>query len=244
VTGATRLSRNERDQELDCCSPIPEGKKRMIACVSILAGILLLGWLIDREILIQTAARLWVTSDPVQPADAVAIFGGGIETRPSAAAEYFRQGLVRKIVVSNVDSGAELQSSQSHTSRNLAELKKLGVPDDAIDTFGCKSSTTYQEALALRHWSLSNGAHTLVIPTEYFSSRRVRWVAQKVFLGTGVQVQVPAIASLDYLRGQWWDNADALLAFQREVAKYVGYRLMYLHVPAYQPRQHLLQCEN
>jgi hypothetical protein len=219
---------------------IREQKGRMIGTVSIL--ILLFGLWIGHEKMLQRAARFWVVSDLVRPADAVAIFGGGIETRPSAAADYFQHGLARKIVVSNVDSDIELQSLQSHTSRNLAELKKLGVPDDAVDTFGCKSSTTYQEALALRHWSLSTGARSLIVPTEYFSSRRVRWVVQKVFEGTGVQVQVPAIASLDYLRGQWWGNADALLAFQREVAKYVGYRLIYLRVPADEPGS--VQCEN
>jgi hypothetical protein len=206
-----------------------------------LAGLLLLqamvlGLWLDHRQLLQDAARLWVVDDPVEPADAVAIFGGGIETRPAAAAEYLRQGLVHKILVSHVGSTVEYQSSHSHTEQNLAELKKLGVADDVVEIFGCNLSDTYQEALGLRRWSLSTGARGLIVPTEYFSARRVRWITQRVFQGTGVQVRVPVISSLYYLQGEWWNNADAPLAFGREVTKYLGYRLVYgLLAPWYQP---------
>lgn len=38
--------------------------------------------------LLQGAAQWWIVSDAVAPADAIAIFGGGLETRPFMAAEY------------------------------------------------------------------------------------------------------------------------------------------------------------
>jgi hypothetical protein len=207
---------------------------------------ILLGLWLDHRQLLRTAAGLWVEYDPVEPADAVAIFGGGIETRPSAAAEYFRQRLVLRVLVSNVSSAVEPRPSLSHTEQNLAKLKKFAVPDDAIEIFGCNSSSTYQEALALKRWSLSTGAHSLIVPTEYFSARRVRWITQRVFQGTGVQVRVPLIgSSLDYLKGDWWNNADALLAFQREVIKYFGYRLLYgFLMPWYEPGNTSERCAN
>jgi uncharacterized SAM-binding protein YcdF (DUF218 family) len=239
---AIRPCRDQHDKQLFGGNPLI--KRRVVAFGSILVGLLLLGLWIGHERLLQRAARLWVRSDPVQPADAVAIFGGGIETRPLAAAEYFRRGLVPRILVSDVDSGAEPPSSRSHTQQNLAELKKLGVPDAAIQIFGCHSSNTYEEARALRRWSLDAGAHSLIVPTEHFSARRVRWITQEVFLGTGVQVRVPVIGSLDYLKPEWWDNSDALLAFQREVIKYMGYRLIYMLIPTYERGGGSVPCEN
>jgi hypothetical protein len=78
--------------------------------------------------------RIWLVHDTIQqPADAVAIFGGGIDTRPLAAAG-FSDMVWQRILVSNVDSGTGPQSSP--TQDNVAELKKLGVPDDAIEIFG------------------------------------------------------------------------------------------------------------
>jgi hypothetical protein len=231
--------------------PWPEAKKKGAASRrGILVSVLLfqctlIGLWLDHKELLRNAAGLWVEYDSVEPADAVAIFGGGLKTRPSAAAEYFRQGLVHKILVSNVSSAVELRSSLSHTEQNLSELKKLEVPDNVVEIFGCNSSSTYQEALALKRWSLSKGARSLIVPTEYFSTRRVRWITQRVFEGTGVVVRVPVIAPLDYLQGEWWNNADALLAFEREVIKYLGYRLLYgLLAPWYEPGSTSERCAN
>jgi hypothetical protein len=196
----------------------------------------LIGLWCDRQQFLQGAARVWVEYDPVESADAVAIFGGGIETRPAAAAGYLRQGLVHKILVTHVGSAVAGRSSNSHTEQNLAELKKLGVTHSAIEIIGCDLSDTYQEALALKRWSVSTGARSLIVPTEYFSARRVRWILQKVFQGTGVQVRVPVISSPYYLQGEWWNHKDAPWAFGREVIKYAGYRLVYgFLAPWYQP---------
>ena len=219
-------------------------RRGMLGSLLLLLAILLGLWL-DHKQLLKNTAGLWVEYDSVEPADAVAIFGGGIETRPAAAAEYLRHGLVPRILVSNVSSAVEPRSSLSHTEQNLSELKKLDVPDNVVEIFGCNSSSTYQEALALKRWSLSNGTRSLIVPTEYFSARRVRWITQRVFQGTGVRVRVPVIASPDYLQGEWWNNADALFAFQREVIKYMGYRLLYgLLMPWYEPGNTSERCAN
>src|ERR1700738_3430294 len=69
-----------------------------------------LGLWLDHRQLLQDAARLWVVDDTVELSDAIAIFGGGIETRPAAAAEYLRLGLAHKILVSHVGSGVREQS--------------------------------------------------------------------------------------------------------------------------------------
>ena len=65
--------------------------------VIVLAGIA--AWL-GRDPLLHKAADLWIVSDPVIPADVVAIFGGGLNDRPFAAAAYYREGLAKKILLS------------------------------------------------------------------------------------------------------------------------------------------------
>jgi uncharacterized SAM-binding protein YcdF (DUF218 family) len=226
----TRPSPNQFDRQPNGALLIKE-RKVIVTCLAILGSFLLIGSWIGHQTLFKGVALLWVASDVAQPADAVAIFGGGIETRPLAAAEYFRRGLAHKILVSGVYSGNEAESS--HTRQNLGELRKLGVPDSIIEIFGCNSSNTYQEALALREWSQRSGAHSLIIPTESFSARRVRWITQRVFQDTGVQVQIPVIGSLDDLLRA--DSSDALFTFQREVIKYLGYQLIHMVIPAYRP---------
>jgi hypothetical protein len=238
------------DSNIGHRSASPKMKKAVASRRSVLVSLLLLpaillGLWLDHGRLLQGAARIWVVDDPVEPADAVAIFGGGIETRPAAAAEYFRQGLVHKILVAHSGSAVEYPPSRSHTAQNLAELKKLGVADNAIEIFGCDLSDTFQEALALKRWSLHSGAHRLIVPTEYFSARRVRWITQRVFQDSGAHVRVPVTSSPYYLQGEWWNHMDAPLAFGREVVKYVSYRLIYGPLLSwYEPGNSSERCAN
>jgi uncharacterized SAM-binding protein YcdF (DUF218 family) len=200
-------------------------------CVpALLAVIVLLGaaawW--SREPLLRSAAELWIVSDLPAPADAVAVFGGGIENRPFAAAEYYKQGLVGKILLPGIGSSRaeRLGILESHVEINRRVLLKLGVPATAIEIFGSDLSNTQQEALALREWAVRTGARSIIVPSEIFSARRLRWMLHRVFKNE-VVVRVPALEPQEYRRDDWWKHESGLIGFQNEVIKYVYYRFKY-----------------
>jgi len=182
----------------------------------------------EHDPLLRAAADLWIVSDPVSPADAVAIFGGGINDRPFAAAAYYHAGLAPKILLSvnRVDAAAQLGAVPSDTEANHQVLRKLGIPESAIETFGAGSANTHDEALALAKWALQAGAHSLIVPTEIFSARRVRWMLHRA-LGDRVTIMVPALDPPEYRRDIWWQTDQGMIAFQNEVLKYVYYRIRY-----------------
>lgn len=106
-------------------------------------------------------------------------------------------------------------------------LLKLGVPAQAIENFGSALSNTREETLALRAWAERNHAQTLIVVTEIFSSRRVRWMLERTFAGTNVQIRILAVDDPDYTRADWWRFELGLIAFQNEVLKYIYYRFKY-----------------
>jgi hypothetical protein len=61
-------------------------------------------WL-EREALLRGLTDLWIVSDPVTRADAVAVLGGGREYRPFVAADLYKKGLASKVLVSRVPEG-------------------------------------------------------------------------------------------------------------------------------------------
>jgi uncharacterized SAM-binding protein YcdF (DUF218 family) len=191
--------------------------------------LLILGLFSGRAYLLQGAADLWVTSDPIGSADAVAVFGGGLQTRPFAAATYFQRGIVPKILISaaRTEPTETLGIAPSQTELNRGVLVKLGVPQTAIEVFGDQLSNTYEEAVALRQWAKRSQATTIIVPTEVFSTRRVKWTLQHVFAGSGVRIQVPSLEPLDYRAQRWWQKEQGLIAFQNEVVKFVYYRIRY-----------------
>jgi uncharacterized SAM-binding protein YcdF (DUF218 family) len=136
--------------------------------------------------------------------------------------------LVQKVLLSNVHVSAGTSDIvPSETALDRSVLVKLGVPEEAIEVFGTDLSSTYEEAVALRAWSLRTHARSLIVPTEYFSSRRVRWIMVRELTSTGTQVQVPALDDPEYPRLEWWKNEKALIEFQNEVIKYIYYRVKY-----------------
>lgn len=203
------------------------GRRILLALICGVTALLVLGW-VERQAVLRDAAALWIVSDQPARADAVAVFGGGLEYRPFAAAEYYRRGLVTKILVSNIGSSPaeRLGVLQSHVQANLDVLQKLGVPATAIEAFGSSLTDTYAEANALHDWVQRTGARTIMVPTDIFAARRLSWTLHRVF-GDDATILVPALDPLEYHAGDWWKNERGVIAFQNEVLKYLYYRLKY-----------------
>jgi uncharacterized SAM-binding protein YcdF (DUF218 family) len=209
------------------CSCASKRRRRVLAVFAVVA-VLGTGVWVGRNWLLLSTADLWIVSDPIAPAEAVAVFGGGLADRPFAAAEYYRQGLVKKILVSNErQSPAEkLDMVMSHVAVTEAILVKLGVPASAIETFGQDLGNTQQEALALQSWAERNNARSIIVPTEIFSARRVRWMLHRAF-GGGFVIRVVALDTPQFHRDDWWRSEQGIIAFQNEILKYIFYRLSY-----------------
>ena len=209
--------------------PGPRGMTRrvVLALVACIVVVGLSAWL-KPDTLLRGAADLWIVSDEPAPVDAIAVLGGGLEYRPFAAADYYRRGLAPKILISNVGvtPAEQLGVLQSHVRANSEVLQKLGVPAAAIEPFGDHLSDTFTEATALHEWAVRNGAHRIIVPTDIFASRRLRWTLHRVF-GNDAVTLVPAVNPPDYQRDNWWRNERGIIGFQNEVMKYLYYRLKY-----------------
>ena len=194
----------------------------------LVAAVMTACW-VNRISVLRSAAAYWIVSDPEGPADAVAILGGGLETRPFAAAEYYREGLTHRILLSNVRirKTEVLGVLPPHADLNRAVLIKLGVREPDIELFGKDLSNTYEEAIALRRWALLNGVSSIIVPTEIFPSRRVHWILNREFAGLKTSLRIVALDDPEFSRTDWWKNESGVISFQNEIIKYMYYRLKF-----------------
>jgi len=180
-----------------------------------------------RAAILRDVAELWVVSDPLDRADAIVVLGGRIDVRPFAAADLYRRGLAPRVLISNLPRDLlqtmQLWPGQTELTRRL--LLKLGVPAEAIVEFGDGVSSTYEEARAILDWTKSSGARAVIIPTDPFPTRRVRWTFQHEAASTGVRVIVHPIQLRAYSVDDWWHDERGLIDFQNEVIKFFYYRL-------------------
>src|SRR5262249_51093652 len=127
------------------------GRLRRLGVLVLALACLGAGVWLAREPLLRGVADLWIVSDVLTQADAVAVLGGQIEVRPFAAADLYHRGLVKKVLVSNNQESpaAVIGAVYGHTEANRRVLLKLGVPENAIEMFGRANKSTRDEAVEL-----------------------------------------------------------------------------------------------
>jgi uncharacterized SAM-binding protein YcdF (DUF218 family) len=200
-----------------------------------------------RAPLLRATANAWIIDAPVTHADAIIVLGGGLEYRPFAAAHIYSNLVHRNsalpasqhvsisafpspvILITQPELPPTAQMGltvpEFVTARQV--LLKLGVPENAIQMLGTNVTSTRDEALALKTWLTEHHAHSVVIPTDIFHTRRVRWIFQKALRGSRAEVHVAAVEVPRYTATNWWHHEEGLIAFQNEVIKFGYYRLKY-----------------
>ena len=96
-----------------------------------------------------------------------------------------------------------------------------------MTVIGSNVVKTYDESKAVRAWIEKTGAKSIIIPTDPFHTRRVRWVFSKQLRDAKTQIHVVAINPTRYRADNWWWHEEGWVAFQNEVVKFLYYRLKY-----------------
>jgi uncharacterized SAM-binding protein YcdF (DUF218 family) len=178
--------------------------------------------------LMTSAASAWVVNEPLLKADGIVVLGGGLDSRPLIAAELYRRGLAREVLVAIPDAhpAAKLHVMPADAEVTVALLRKLGVPESAILPFGGRVASTRDEAQALRKWVELHPGYRLIIPTDPFHTRRVRYIFGRELEGLPVHIRVMSVPNERYDPLEWWKSEEAVLQFQNEIIKLAFY---YLH---------------
>ena len=175
-----------------------------------------------RLVLLRSLAKLWVSTDRLERADAIVVLGGGLDIRPAAAAELYKQRTAKHILVpkSQADKGREAGFMREALLRN-------GVPASAVREFEIKLHSTYGEARGVLEWAKSSGIQGVIIPIDIFQTRRVRWIFKRELSRVGVRISVQAITPSGYSTDDWWRHKAGIANFRSELIKFAYYRVRY-----------------
>lgn len=125
---------------------------------------------------------------------------------------------------------SHLRSGEIGAAEEAPGGEERGVyPDDRMECplqqIGYVSST-FEEAKALYRWCRVYGAKSVIIVTNPFHSRRVRFVFDKV-LKNAVQVQMATVDYHKFTPSDWWQSEEGLVTFNNEWIKTVYYWMKY-----------------
>jgi uncharacterized SAM-binding protein YcdF (DUF218 family) len=182
-----------------------------------------------RAPLLTDAAQAWVVNDPTAKADAIVILGGGLENRPFAAAKLFHDGVAPRILYMNVrlNPAEEMGITPAESDVTRRILLKQGVPEAAMTMIGSNVSSTFDESKAVHAWMEKNRVKSIVITTDLFHTRRVRWLFEKELKDNKANIHVVAVDARRYKISDWWKHEEGVIAFQNEFIKFLYYRIKY-----------------
>jgi uncharacterized SAM-binding protein YcdF (DUF218 family) len=202
--------------------------RRLGLCLLAAAGLALFLALFRVPILTGLAAA-WVVNETPTKADAIVVLGGGLEDRPFAAAKLYHEGFAPKILYMDVKPNAAVKLGVGLPERELTRqvLLSNNVPENAIVAIGNGVTSTYDESRAVRAWLEKSGCKSILIPTDVFHTRRVRWVFNRELDDMQVQIRVQAVQPPAYSAKDWWQHEEGLIAFESEVVKSIYYHFKY-----------------
>lgn len=179
--------------------------------------------------LFQSAGRIIVRQDPLEPSDAIYVLGGSRVARPLEAYRLYREGYASKIVLSpggrepaEVELGRE-RGIWVPTDADLARdlLLRLGLPAGAVIVLDRPLDNTAQEADGIRRLAAAEGWQRLIVISDLTSTRRVGHAFRRAF----PDIRIIARASRDDLfdAARWWTTRASFRATFYEAPKLLAY---------------------
>jgi uncharacterized SAM-binding protein YcdF (DUF218 family) len=200
--------------------------KKWLAATVVLA---LVASYICRDSLLVEIGRAWAVNTPAVHTDALVVLGGGVDSRPAAAARLYHAGVAPFILYMNVKltptERLGILPAEAEITRRL--LLSNNVPGTALVSIGTNVASTFDEACAVRDWATQHHFRSIEIVTDVFHTRRARWVFQKELADTRLELHFSGEPTLQYGLDDWWQHEEGVIAFQNEIAKYIYYRLKY-----------------
>lgn len=199
----------------------------------LLLGICLAGLLALATIFLLPYGLL-VRSAPAR-ADAIVILSGSATylERADYAAQLWHEGRAPRIILTYDGQSAgwdiRRQRNPSFSERSADELRKLGVPPEAITTVPELVTTTHDEAARVRLYAEAKGLQSLIFVTTPYHTRRAHWTIERVFAGSGITtgIEAPPTGQQSPAPLTWWASITGWKLVPGEYVKFFYYWLRY-----------------
>ena len=133
------------------------------------------------------AGRLLVVEDPLKPARAVVVFGGGVPFRAMEASRVYKQGWAREVWLTKGGvfpadatlANLEIERTPEYVYSRMV-LERLGVPSAAIRELPERTPNTAEEVRTVARGLDRFGGDRVILVTSSYHARRVKLLWRKL----------------------------------------------------------------
>jgi len=159
----------------------------------------------------------------------VMVLGGGVETRPFAAALLVKRRLAREVLVPRQWDHAEAvhRTVPSEEEQTRQVLLRRGVPASRIRLIGKGVVSTFDEAVAVAEFLGTRPSSRVMVVTDDYHARRARWAFTRVVDHPRDRLTIISIPGEEFSPENWWRTSAGRLLVTGEYAKLLYYQLRY-----------------
>lgn len=166
-----------------------------------------------------------IVKDKLKPADVIHVIAGG-DHRVDYAIQLYQQGYGRHLFFTG---GWCKKVNGSHAIYNLNRALAKGVPIRALSLDDGSIDSTYSEIVKLKNFIRSSTwpIRSVIIVSDQFHMRRVRWASQRI-LGNQIDlIMAPVPFDQSPYQRNWWTDSNSMLLLLNEYRKNVFYHFRY-----------------
>jgi uncharacterized SAM-binding protein YcdF (DUF218 family) len=187
------------------------GRRRLWLVVLLALVIVGVACHVLRQPLLSRLGRTLVVADPLEKADAALVLAGDGRYRVRAAAHLYRQGWVRKVVL----SGAQGPFGVYETEFSVPFAVSQGISRSDILPIPNTTRFIDQEAELLVKVAEGQGIRSLYVVTTSYEARRARRVFQRI-AGGRLRVLVYPARDEAFDLDRWWQSRQGRKAILME----------------------------
>ena len=197
----------------------------LLVCVSV-------AYLARARVLTWVGSQL-VHADPLEPANALVVLGGGLD-RLIEAADLYLADYAPLVVLTRPPEPSGLSvlkrrgvNVESTVERQLRYFRELGVPTSAVTVLSEIVISTDQEASLVARWAQNRDLQSLIIVTSRFHTGRSHFIFDRKFRDTGITIRIRPSRFKRFDPESWWRSRERLRDGLFEFQKLIFYRLRY-----------------
>jgi uncharacterized SAM-binding protein YcdF (DUF218 family) len=205
-------------QRTDGVTSRPPGRRFPLGCLPLVVLLLLV---LTARWWLPGLARALVVDQPLAPANAILVLGGGDGSREDRALALYQQGLAPVIIVSG-EKPYLPGEQQTFAEISAAYLHTGGVPDEALLLLTTTTSTR-DEAVQSLQLAQEQSFSSLIVVTDAYHARRASLAFYKVYRRANVRLTFVSAYPSWLLPDSWWTEERPLIAVVEEYEKLLLY---------------------
>jgi uncharacterized SAM-binding protein YcdF (DUF218 family) len=202
---------------------LPKFQLKMKILFALLGLVIIL--FLSREQWLLFVGDFLVVEDTLQPADVIHVIAGD-DYRTDYAIQLYKEGYGKTLFFTG---GWCTRHQYRHGEHAEQRSQAQWVTQDRIAFDETTVTSTYMEAERLKEWisHRSTPVHSVIVVSDPFHMRRVRWTYQKLF-GEDIEVRMaPVPFSLTPYQRSWWRDSSSSNYVKEEYTKYFYYIVRY-----------------